>query len=167
VAQLTDLVNQVYAAAEVGLWREHSPRTDRTEMAQLIRAGEIVLARLGAGIVGGVRVRRLDETTGELGMLVADPGHRSRGIGRALVDHAERQCASAGCSTMQLELLMPLTWSHPIKDFLAAWYHRLGYRVVRRASSDEIVPTLAHGLATPCDFAIYHKPLPSHPSAGS
>lgn len=160
VAQLTDLVNEVYAAAETGLWRENSPRTDRPEIAALIRAGEIALARLGTEVVGGVRIQRLDACTGELGMLVADPGHRSRGIGRALVEHAERRCAAAGCSTMQLELLMPLTWPHPTKDFLAAWYHRIGYRVVRRASIDEIAPGLAHRLATGCDFAIFHKPLP-------
>jgi ribosomal protein S18 acetylase RimI-like enzyme len=159
VAELTDLVNDVYASAEAGLWRDDSARTDRTEVAQLIRAGEIALARLGGDVVGAVRIQRLDQRTGELGMLVANPGNRNRGIGRALVDHAERRCASSGCSTMQLELLMPLTWSHPTKDFLAAWYERLGYRVVRRASTDEIIPTLAHLLATPCDFAVYHKSL--------
>ena len=62
-------------------------------------------------------------------------------------------------NAMQLELLVPLTWSHPSKEFLDDWYRRIGYRVVRRTSVDLLQPELAPLLATPCEFVVYEKPL--------
>jgi hypothetical protein len=60
---------------------------------------------------------------------------------------------------MQLELLVPRTWSHPVKEFLRRWYTRIGYRQVRTARLEEAYPALQPRLATPCDFLIYHKAL--------
>jgi hypothetical protein len=60
---------------------------------------------------------------------------------------------------MQLELLVPRDWTHPTKEFLAAWYGRMGYRVARTGTIDEAYPALAPLLATPCDFVIYEKDL--------
>jgi len=64
-----------------------------------------------------------------------------------------------GHPTMQLELLMPQTWTHPVKEFLHGWYTRIGYRPVRTEPFDEAYPALAPQLATPCAFVIYQKPL--------
>ena len=44
VDQLTGLVNDVYATAESGLWRDGTTRTTASELAELIRAGEIAVA---------------------------------------------------------------------------------------------------------------------------
>jgi GNAT superfamily N-acetyltransferase len=129
------------------------------EVAELTRAGEIVVAHMRARIVGCVRVQRLDESTGEFGMLAADPAHRGVGVGRKLVAFAEWTCRADGLATMQLELLVPRHWTHPTKEFLAAWYTRSGYRVVRTGTIDEAYPALAPLLATPCDFVIYRKDL--------
>jgi hypothetical protein len=60
---------------------------------------------------------------------------------------------------MQLEVLRPREWTHPVKEFLHAWYTRLGYRAVRTGTIDESYPHLAPRLATGCDFVIYHKNL--------
>jgi hypothetical protein len=60
---------------------------------------------------------------------------------------------------MQLELLVPRGRSHPTKEFLHAWYTRIGYRPVRTASIEESHPQLVPLLATPCDFVVYRKPL--------
>ena len=60
---------------------------------------------------------------------------------------------------MQLELLEPRDWTHPTKQFLAEWYSRMGYRIVRTGTMDEAYPELAPLLATPCDFVIYRKDL--------
>jgi GNAT superfamily N-acetyltransferase len=159
VQRIADLTNEVYLVAEDGLWTEGATRTTVEEMAQLTRAGEIALARLGGQVVGCVRIQRLDERTGELGMLVADPAHRGEGIGRELVRFAERECRGEGVRAMQLELLVPRDWTHPTKEFLAAWYSRMGYRVARTGTIDEAYPALAPLLATPCDFVIYEKDL--------
>ena len=162
VAGLTDLVNRVYADAEKGLWVEGATRTTVDEMAGLIAAGEIAVARddtAAARIVGCVRVQQIDETTGEFGMLVADPDRRSEGIGRELVGWAEELYRRRGLPTMQLELLVPREWTHPVKEFLDGWYTRIGYRPVRTGPIDHDYPHLAPLLATPCDFVVYQKAL--------
>jgi SAM-dependent methyltransferase/GNAT superfamily N-acetyltransferase len=157
--RITDLINEVYAVAEDGLWIEGATRTTVDEVAELTLAGEIAIARLQGRIVGCVRVQRLDESTGECGMLVAEPAHRGAGIGRELLRFAERKCRADGLRTMQLELLVPRRWTHPTKEFLGAWYTRSGYRAARTGTIDEAYPALAPLLATPCDFVIYQKDL--------
>jgi GNAT superfamily N-acetyltransferase len=157
--RITDLINEVYVVAEDGLWTDGARRTTVDEVAELTRAGEIAVARLRGRIVGSVRVQRLDDRTGEFGMLVADPAHRGAGVGRELVRFAERKCSADGLGTMQLELLVPRGWTHPTKEFLAGWYTRIGYRVARTGTIDEAYPALAPLLATPCDFVIYQKDL--------
>jgi GNAT superfamily N-acetyltransferase len=161
--RITDLTNEVYAAAEDGLWADHAARTRVDEVAELTRAGQIAVARLGGRVVGCVRIQRLDEGTGEFGMLAADPAHRGIGVGRELVRFAERKCRAEGLLTMRLELLVPREWTHPTKQFLAAWYTRIGYRVARTGTIDEAYPALAPLLATRCDFVIYHKDLAGDP----
>jgi GNAT superfamily N-acetyltransferase len=159
VNELAALINSVYALAEDGLWADGTPRTTPERMAELIAAGQIAVARTDKRIVGAVRIQRLDSGKGEFGMLVADPAHRGQGIGRKLVRFAERWSYERGLDTMQLEVLVPRQWSHPSKEFLKAWYARIGYRPVRTGQFEESYPELAPLLATPCDFVIYHKSL--------
>ncbi|MFJ1764120.1 GNAT family N-acetyltransferase [Amycolatopsis sp. NPDC088138] len=159
IDRITALVNQVYAESEKGLWQGSTDRTSAGEVAGFVRAGEIAVARADGDFAGSVRVQRLDESTGEFGMLAADPARRGAGIGRELVRFAERASRDAGCRRMQLELLVPREWTHPSKQFLAEWYDRLGYRVTHRADLAQDYPHLAPSLATPCDFLVYHKEL--------
>lgn len=159
VAATTDLVNRVYTDAEKGIWREGAERTHPAEVAGIVRAGELAVARLGGHLVGAARVQRLAGGEGEFGMLVASPDHRGIGLGRRLVDFAEGWARDQGATTMRLELLVPREWTHPVKAFLHEWYTRIGYRPVRTTDFAGDYPSLAPLLATPCDFVIYHKPL--------
>ena len=159
MAQVADLINQVYEVAESGMWVSGATRTTPGEVADLTRAGEIVVADLDGQLAGCVRLQRLDERAGEFGMLAADPGRRGVGVGRELVAFAERVCRTDGATVMQLEVLVPREWSHPSKEFLLDWYARLGYRHVRTGSIEEAYPDLAPMLATACDFVIYEKDL--------
>jgi ribosomal protein S18 acetylase RimI-like enzyme len=159
MARIAELINRVYAVAEDGLWTPGATRTTRDEVSELTRAGQIAVARLNGRVVGCVRVQRLDEGTGEFGMLAADPAHRGVGVGRELVRFAERKSSAEGVRSMQLELLVPRGWTHPTKLFLAAWYTRIGYRVARTGAIEEAYPALAPLLATPCDLVLYHKRL--------
>lgn len=163
--RISELTNEVYEVAEAGLWTDGATRTSVGEIVQLTRAGQIAVARMGGQVVGCVRVQRLDERTGEFGMLCADPAHRGIGIGRELVRFVERKSCADGISTMQLELLVPRDWTHPTKQFLAEWYSRIGYRIARTGTIDEVYPELAPLLATPCDFVIYRKDLTTDPVA--
>ncbi|WP_051343242.1 GNAT family N-acetyltransferase [Pseudonocardia spinosispora] len=159
VAQLTELINTVYAVAEEGLWRLGAARTSVEEMTSLVGAGEIVAALLDDEIVGAMRLRELDSRTAEFGMLVAAPDRRGFGIGRQLVRFAETGAMADGLEIMQLELLVPVEWNHPSKDFLASWYTRMGYRVVSRGTVEASYPPLAPLLATRCEMLTWHRNL--------
>ena len=159
VERLASLVNDVYEAAEDGLWRGGATRTTPSEMADMIEAGEIVVANVDDRLAGSVRVQVLSEVRGEFGLLAADPEQRGIGVGRELVAFAEHLSHDRGLHTMQLELLVPRTWTHPSKEFLDAWYRRMGYEVIRRTSVDDLQPELAPLLATPCEFVVYEKSL--------
>jgi GNAT superfamily N-acetyltransferase len=166
VAEVVALVNRVYTDAEKGLWVEGAERTDAAEMATVVRAGQLAVARVDGRLVGAVRVQRTESDggdIGEFGMLVAHPDHRGTGVGRDLVTFAEDLARQHGLDRMQLELLVPRTWTHPVKEFLRVWYTRIGYVQVRTEPFAEAHPALQPLLATPCDFVIFHKGL--RPSA--
>jgi GNAT superfamily N-acetyltransferase len=170
VARLTSVINDVYLTAESGLWRPEATRTTASEVAGLIRAGQMVVASRDGEVVGSVRVHDVADDASEFGMLVAAPAHRGVGVGRALLDFVERQGRDRALRAIQLELLVPRTWSHPSKEFLSAWYGRRGYRIVRIERPEGPYPHLAPLLATPCDLQIREKPLrrtgTPHPGPG-
>lgn len=160
---LAALVNEVYAVAEEGLWLDGVARTTSAELAGLMRASELAVAQREGAIVGCVRIQRLDDYHGQFGMLAANPAQRGTGVGRALLRFAEELCAARGLRMMQLELLVPRDWAHPSKTFLAGWYTRNGYRLIRTDRLEEALPHLAPYLATACDLRIYRKALPPRP----
>ena len=164
IDQLARLINDVFRTAETGLWRDGAARTTPSELAELVAAGQIAVARREGGIAGCIRLHDVAEDASEFGMLVADPDQRGIGVGRALVDFAEQHSCERGLRAMQLELLVPRDWSHPGKEFLKSWYARMAYRPIGTRRFDELYPHLAPLLATPCDLAVYVKSLP--PAAG-
>lgn len=157
--EIAGLVNRVYAEAEAGLWVDGASRTTEAEVAGLIDAGEIAVAQTEDRVVGSVRIQQLDDGLGEFGMLVAAPDQRGTGLGRELVHFAEQWARSHGLAAMQLELLVPRTWKHPVKEFLRGWYTRIGYQVVRTGDLNADFPHLVPHLACPCDFLIFRKDL--------
>jgi GNAT superfamily N-acetyltransferase len=159
IERLTDLINGVYATAESGLWRDGSTRTTATEVAELIRRGEIAVATREERIVGSVRLHDVADDASEFGLLVAAPDERNTGLGRALLDFVERHSRERGLRAVQLELLVPHDWSHPSKEFLKAWYGRRGYQLARTERFDDAYPQLAPLLATSCDLEIHEKRL--------
>jgi GNAT superfamily N-acetyltransferase len=160
--EITELINRVYAAAEDGQWLPGASRTTVDEVTKLTKAGEIVVARLDGGdgsVVGTVRVQRLDEHTGEIGMMAADPAYRQMGVGTELANFARALCRRRGATTVEIELLVPQGWDQPSKQFMAEWVKRRNYTVVRTGKLEERYPELAPQLATPCDFVILRKKL--------
>jgi GNAT superfamily N-acetyltransferase len=159
MVDITELINIVYEESERGLWHQNAARTNLDEVIALTCAGELVIARRDRQLAGVVRVQQLDDDTGEFGMLAADPALRGQGIGRDLVHYAEQVTRASGRRYMQLELLVPRMWTLESKEFLAAWYHRLGYQLQRVGQIEEAYPDLAPLLCTPADFRIYRKAL--------
>ena len=158
VDELADLINGVYATAESGMWREGATRTTNAELADMVAARQIVVARRDGRIIGAVRFHDVADDLSEFGLLVAAPEQRGGGVGRALLDYAELDSSERGLRAIQLELLVPRAWQHPSKEFLKGWYRR-GYRIVRTTSIDDSYPHLAPLLATACDLEIHQKQL--------
>jgi GNAT superfamily N-acetyltransferase len=162
VDELVRLINRAYVAGEAGLWRSEPGRTDAREIAEAVRAGHMLVARVDGRIAGCLRTRSLDTTTATLGLVGVDPNAWGGGIGRALVDAAEDLARSGGATTMQLELLVPRTGTHPDKQRLREWYTRRGYTVTRRIPFEDYVPQAAPFLAAPADILLFTKPLHPH-----
>ncbi len=145
------------------MWLDGVVRTTSAELAGLIRASELAVARHEGAIVGCVRVQWLDDYRGEFGMLAASPVQRGTGIGCALLRFAEELCVARGLPVIQLELLVPRDWAPSSKTFLEGWYTRNGYRLIRTDQPEDVFPHLAPHLATGCNYRMYHKALPPRP----
>ena len=159
IARLSALINEVYDDAESGMWKRRGTRTNPAEVERLLRARALILAEIDGMLVGSVNVNLLSDRIGEFGMLVADRRYRGRGIGSALVQHAERWAREHACRTMRLELLTPRHWTHPSKAFLRRWYSRIGYAPQTTEPFESMHPELVPELATECDFTVWHKSL--------
>src|SRR4051794_6446193 len=81
VTRLTDLVNEVYAVAEAGMWQPSARRTDAAGIERMLRDGSLILAELDGEIVGSVKTELMGDGVGEFGILVADPKQRGQGLG--------------------------------------------------------------------------------------
>ena len=150
------IIDAAYQAGEEGIWEAGWTRTTPEQVAQMIAAGEIAVARDADGTaIGAVRVRRLSEDTAELGMLSVAPEAFGTGAGRALLAFAEQH---HGTPIMQLELLVPRGAPHPQKVRLHDWYSRLGYRWISQRELDEPL------LAGPADMRVYRKSLRAAPA---
>ena len=149
-------LNDIYEVAEQGLWKPGFLRTSEEEVIAKSRKGElrICLQRhingtaSPANIVGSISIRLLSPVNGsprtaEFGTLTVLPTYRSSGVGLQLVNFPENTASEAGCTTMQLELLVPrLPRTHADKEFLKRWYGKLGYRSTRLGSLEQNYPHL-------------------------
>jgi GNAT superfamily N-acetyltransferase len=159
IKRLSNLINEVYDGAESGMWKRKGTRTNPAEVERLLRAQALILAEIDGVLVGSVNVNLMVDGVGEFGMLVADRKYRGKGIGSALVKHAERWARQHACRTMRLEILTPRHWTHPSKDFLRQWYCRIGYAPQTTEPFESMHPELMPDLATECDFTVWHKSL--------
>lgn len=154
VARLCALINLVYQEAEDGLLQPDSIRITETDLRTLLKNKELLLAEADGNTIGCVKLTLIDTDHAMFGMLVTSHAYRGTGIGRQLVDAAEQWARTQGCHTMCLELLTPTHWQQEHKEFLKAWYTRLGYRI----HSSKVFEK-AHHQITECDFCLYEKSL--------
>jgi GNAT superfamily N-acetyltransferase len=159
IKRLSDLINEVYDDAESGMWKRTGTRTNPAEVERLLRAQALILAEIDGVLVGSVNVNLMGDGVGEFGMLVADRKYHGKGIGSALVKHAERWARQHACHTMRLEILTPRHWIHPSKEFLRQWYCRIGYEPQTTEPFESMHPELVPELATECNFTVWHKSM--------
>ena len=98
-------------------------RTDPEELADIIAAEDqgLLVAWRGEEAVACVKYQWLTEGVGYFGMLSVRPGLQSSGLGRRMVEAAERRLsADHGATRIRIQVF-------PQRDTLIAWYQRLGY----------------------------------------
>ena len=162
LSRLAAVVNAAYAIGEHGLWHPGTSRTNREELSVIAARGELAAATSAGVAVGCVRVHDLTDDAAhaaEIGMLAVDPAHQGNGLGSVLMDFAEHRARSAGRTSAQLDLLVPVAGNHPAKEHLADWYARRGYAVVGRTAVRERYPELVDDLAVPCDVLVWRTAL--------
>lgn len=96
------------------------------------RRGEYMLvAAHGDSVSGWIHVRRVDalesEPHAEVWGLVVDDQLRSRGVGRALLETAERWAAAQALPLVRIR-------SNVLREEAHAFYTRAGYSIVKRQS---------------------------------
>ena len=133
--EIVALVNSAYRgqSAKVG-WAHESDYIDgqRTSVADLKAdlagdpAPDLLVLRRAAGspILACVLIERIvgagGGVTGYIGMLTVSPELQDSGVGRALLEAAERHAQAAGATRARMTVVS-------IRDTLIAWYERRGY----------------------------------------
>lgn len=130
-------------------------RTDPDELNALVRgpATRLLLAHDDGALVGCVLLR--EESAGAyLGMLSVSPRLQSGGIGRALLDEAERVArVELGRTTMRMRVIS-------LRDSLLAWYERRGY--VRTGATEPFPydePRAGQPRRADLEFVVLEKPI--------
>jgi N-acetylglutamate synthase-like GNAT family acetyltransferase len=156
IEQLTRMINAAYEAGEQGLWPPNTPRVFDHEVQEMVDNDELLFVRRDGEIAGCVRVQRLDDRTGELGLLSA--ARLDSGVGRELVAIAEGWAREQGLERMRLKLLIPHEGTHPFKQRLHSWYSRLGYRAIGTEDVAKALPDIEKTVI-PCDLVTYERVL--------
>lgn len=133
-------------------------RTDPQELSELLGSdsAQIWLAERGSELLGSMVLRREPAGVVHLGMLAVRPDLQAQGVGRALLEQAERLTAALGWgSRMQMTVIGQ-------RRELIAWYERRGYR---RTGERRPFPygDARFGLPRRPDlyFCVLEKPIPS------
>jgi ribosomal protein S18 acetylase RimI-like enzyme len=97
-------------------------RTDESEIAGLIAREDslVLVAEMDGRLVGCCHLERRPGDVAYLGLLAVQPSQQGSGIGRTVVDEAERIAAAWGGTQLEMTVIRQ-------REDLIAWYRRLGY----------------------------------------
>ena len=143
VAAIVRIVNLAY---QVEAFFIEGERTDAAEIGRLLARGAFLVAERHGAMVGSVFVEDRGDH-GYIGLVSVEPALQSAGIGRVLMDAAERRCSDAGHPRVELLVV-------DLRSELPPWYRRLGYRVVATRPFPAGAP-----IRRPCAFLVMSKRL--------
>ena len=104
-------------------------RESEERVADDLTAGGGALAELGANAVGCLRWQIAESGDLHVRRVAVAPGLQRLGIGRALMDWAERESGRRGCSGVSVGVRIALPGN-------LAFYRRLGYEIVGERTHD-------------------------------
>jgi GNAT superfamily N-acetyltransferase len=159
VDDLTARINAAYGAAEEELWIPGKDRIARERVAEIVRAGELAVARADGRILGSIRIRDVEDGAGYFGLLAVEPAAQGRGVGGELIRFAEDVSRGRGAEWMELRLLVPREGADAGKNVLYDWYVRLGYEEVERGDFGASHPSAVGEWRTPLDVLTMRKAL--------
>lgn len=102
-------------------------------LADLLPQGDhaVLVAQVGAGIAGWIHVQEshlvVEQVRADITGLVVDRGARRAGVGRALVDAAERWAAERGADRIRVR-------SNVVRDDAHAFYPAIGYSISKTST---------------------------------
>lgn len=140
------LVRLINAAFRVELPFIDGDRIDAEGVRSYMAKGRFLVAEDTAGLAGCVYVQ-LHGDRGYLGLLGVDPTRQGTGLGRELMDAAERHFREAGCRAIDLRIVSART---P----LPAFYRHLGYLETGTAPFAPDVP-----VKVPCHYILMSKAI--------
>ena len=147
VHDVDELVALVNAAFAVEQFFVPGPRISRDGIVAQMARGVFLVAESGAKTVGCVFVNRAIPA-GYMGLLSVAPDHQGQGIGKRLVEAAERSCREAGCSSIEIRVVN-------LRSELPPFYRGRGYAERGTEPFDGPTPTI------PCHFVLMAKNLDS------
>jgi GNAT superfamily N-acetyltransferase len=125
-AAAAEITRAAYGVYIERIGREPAPMG--ADFDALIAAGDVWVAADPHRVVG-VLVARLQDTALLLESVAVDPAHQGRGIGRSLIDHAERVARGSGMGAVELYTNARMTENLRL-------YPSLGYDLVDRRHED-------------------------------
>jgi ribosomal protein S18 acetylase RimI-like enzyme len=150
-ADAEPLAALVNASFSVERFFKRGDRTSAAGVAAMMRDGYFLVAGRQTELAGAIFVRPT-QPHGYFGMLSVAPAMQGRGLGRRLVDAAERDLALAGCTHAEIHVVN-------LREELPPFYRRLGYDVVgERPFPDPAEAT------QPCHMIVMRKRLSQAPA---
>jgi ribosomal protein S18 acetylase RimI-like enzyme len=143
VEALTRLINTAFVV-ERDIF--DGDRTSTEGVRAFLKSGKFLVAEDSAGLAGCVYVE-LRGDRGYIGLLSVDPPRQGSGLGRKLMDEAEKFFDEANCVAVDLRVLSA-------RAPLPAFYRHLGYTEMQRVD----VPVEARP-KVPCQFICMSKKL--------
>ena len=122
-------------------------RIDLERLSDLYHSGKFLLLEENGQLVSCVYVEIKESGRGYIGLLGVEPGRQRSGLGRRMIEAAEKYLKSAGCELADLRVVNVRAELQPI-------YEKLGYAVTGIAPIPDTIP-----LKIPSYFTVMSKVL--------
>ncbi|MFQ2382868.1 GNAT family N-acetyltransferase [Aeromonas dhakensis] len=133
ILELNRQIGEIHFAQAPQVFCPPSPEERAFLLAAIAAEGRLFCVAEQEGAVAGFLTARIDinetipflskEPICRIGTLVVDEGHRSRGIGKALIAHCDEWGKAQGASQLRLEVMA-------FNERAKALYERLGFKML-------------------------------------